>query len=150
MRDPGRVRGEGRGRTPTRAARLAGAPQIALALLLALCAAACEPPPSVRARRAAVARVGGNPDRGRALIRAVGCRACHTIPGIDGANSLVGPPLTGIASRMYIAGVLPNQPANMVRWLVDPPAVDSLTAMPNMGLSAAQATDIATYLYTLR
>ncbi|MBX6364720.1 MAG: c-type cytochrome [Gemmatimonadetes bacterium] len=110
----------------------------------------CERPAPVRARHAAVALVGGDPDRGRALIQRFGCKACHTIPGIPGADGLVGPPLTGIGSRVYIAGVVTNQPANMVRWLVNPPGVDSLTAMPNMGLSAAQATDIATYLYTLR
>ncbi|HET9983898.1 MAG TPA: c-type cytochrome [Longimicrobiales bacterium] len=142
MRESGR--GQGRGQVRGRTAWLA------CALLPALCAAACEKPAAAQARETAVALVGGNPERGRRLIGELGCKTCHTIPGIPGANSLVGPPLTGIASRVYIAGVLTNQPANMVRWLVNPPGVDSLTAMPNMGLSAAQATDIATYLYTLR
>jgi len=92
----------------------------------------------------------GNPDRGAALIQRYGCGSCHTIPGISGAASLVGPPLAGIASRSYIAGVLTNQPDHMVRWLEDPPAVDSETAMPNLGVSARDAHDIAAYLYTLR
>ena len=39
---------------------------------------------------------------------------------------------------------------NIVRWIVDPKAVDSLTAMPVVGVSEAQARDIAAYLYTLR
>lgn len=94
--------------------------------------------------------VGGNPDRGPLLIRAYGCGTCHTIAGVSGANGLVGPPLTGIAQRSYIAGVLPNAPENLVRWIENPKAVDSLTAMPVLGVSPADARDIAAYLYTLR
>jgi cytochrome c1 len=51
---------------------------------------------------------------------------------------------------MYIAGVLPNTPENMIRWLQNPQAVDHLTVMPNMGITEADARDIAGYLYTLR
>ena len=94
--------------------------------------------------------VGGNPDRGPDLIRSYGCGTCHTIAGVAGANGLVGPPLSGIAERSFIAGVLPNAPENMVRWIEDPKAVDSLTAMPVLGVSPADARDIASYLYTLR
>jgi cytochrome c2 len=99
---------------------------------------------------AIVNMVGGNPDRGPQLIRSYGCNTCHTIAGVDGANGLVGPPLTGIAGRSYIAGVLPNAPENMVRWIENPKAVDSLTAMPVLGVTPADARDIAAYLYTLR
>jgi hypothetical protein len=38
----------------------------------------------------------------------------------------------------------------MVRWLRDPPAVDSLTAMPRTGLSETEAWNVATDPYTLR
>jgi cytochrome c len=38
----------------------------------------------------------------------------------------------------------------MIRWLENPPAVDSKTAMPNMGVTGRDARDIAAYLYTLR
>jgi cytochrome c len=38
----------------------------------------------------------------------------------------------------------------MIRWIRDPRAVDSLTAMPNTGVTPADARDIAAYLYTLR
>jgi cytochrome c len=93
---------------------------------------------------------GGNPDAGRDAIVAYGCGACHTIPGVEGANSLVGPPLTGIGQRAFIAGVLANTPSNMIRWIQNPQAVDSLTAMPNMNVTPAQARDIAAYLYTIR
>lgn len=92
---------------------------------------------------------GGDPHRGREQIRRYGCNACHTVPGVPGAEAIVGPPLAGIAGRMYIAGVLSNTPANMVRWIQDPPAVDSLTAMPNVGVTGGDARDIAAYLYSL-
>ena len=88
--------------------------------------------------------------RGRAAIRRYGCGSCHSIPGITGAGGLVGPPLGQIASRVYIAGVLPNEPDNMIRWIQNPPSVDEKTAMPNMGVTARDARDIAAYLYTLR
>jgi putative membrane protein len=93
---------------------------------------------------------GGDAREGKQLIERYGCGSCHTIPGIAGAQGLVGPPLTRIASRSYVAGVLPNTPDNMVRWIKDPPAVDNLTAMPNLGINDADARDVVTYLYTLR
>jgi cytochrome c1 len=52
--------------------------------------------------------------------------------------------------RTMIAGELPNSPDNLVRWLRNPKAVESGTAMPDLGLSDDQAHDIAAYLYTLR
>lgn len=67
-----------------------------------------------------------------------------------GRRPAVGPPLAGIASRSYIAGVLTNDPQHMIRWIVDPKGVDSLTAMPVTGVSEGEARDIAAYLYTLR
>lgn len=100
--------------------------------------------------RDAAQLTGGDPVRGRDMLRAYGCQTCHTIPGVTGANGLVGPPLAGIASRSYIGGVLPNAPENMIRWIRDPKAVDPLTAMPNVGVTPADARHIAAYLYTLR
>ena len=100
--------------------------------------------------RAARTMTGGDPHRGRAAISRYGCSACHTIPGVVGATALVGPPLDRIASRSYIAGVLPNSPDNMIRWIQNPPGVDRMTAMPNLGVTDADARDIASYLYTLK
>jgi putative membrane protein len=94
--------------------------------------------------------VGGDAHKGKQAIGRYGCGSCHTIPGIRGANGLVGPPLTKMALRTYIAGVLPNTPENMRRWIHDPPAVDNHTAMPKLGVSGADLEDITTYLYTLR
>jgi cytochrome c551/c552 len=100
--------------------------------------------------RQAVSMTGGNPREGRALIGQYGCGSCHSIPGVRGANALVGPPLNRIANRTYIAGVLVNKPYNLIRWLKDPPGVDPLTAMPNLHIADDEAKSIAAYLYTLR
>ena len=102
------------------------------------------------AERKAAAMTGGVPARGREKIRKYGCATCHTIPGVTGADALVGPPLTRIAIRTYIAGVMTNTPDNMVHWIRDPRGVDPLTAMPNLGVTDADARDIAGYLYTLK
>jgi cytochrome c1 len=93
---------------------------------------------------------GGDPERGREAVKRYGCGSCHVIPGIEGANGLVGPPLSGIASRVYIAGVLTNTPENLVRWIQDPPAIDPLTAMPNTAVTEEDARHLASFLYTLR
>jgi cytochrome c1 len=94
--------------------------------------------------------VDGSPQRGRALIVHYGCGACHTIPGIYTARGLVGPPLFFWSRRTMIAGELPNNPANLVRWIENPPAIEPGTAMPNLGVTPPQARDIAAYLYTLQ
>src|SRR5690606_11923517 len=92
----------------------------------------------------------GDAAAGRKALQQYLCVTCHAIPGIVGANKHVGPPLAGIADRQYIAGVLPNTPANMLRWLRDPTKVDPLSAMPDLGVSEQDARDIAAFLYTLR
>jgi len=93
---------------------------------------------------------GGSVERGRQSLAAMGCGSCHTIAGVSGAHGLVGPPLTGIASRSIIAGQLANTPANMMRWIADPPSIEPHTAMPNLHVGAQSARDITAYLYTLR
>ncbi|MEX2644080.1 MAG: c-type cytochrome [Acetobacterales bacterium] len=91
----------------------------------------------------------GDPDRGQVAIRQYGCTACHTVPGVVGPNATVGPPLRGMATRMYIAGVLPNTPENMILWLRNPVEVDPLTGMPDLDVKAGHARDMAAYLETL-
>jgi len=93
---------------------------------------------------------GGDAARGADLIRSYGCGSCHTIRRVPGAESSVGPSLAGEAARAYIAGVTPNTPENMIRWIMDPPAIDDKTAMPNLHVNATDARDIAAYIYTLQ
>ena len=120
---------------------------------MALCAgavalAACNADTG-HSRAGAAALTGGDARAGREKARTYGCGACHTIPGVPGANSLVGPPLVGIGGRMYIAGVTTNTPQHLVAWIVDPLSIDSGTAMPNVGDTDRDARDIAAYLYSL-
>jgi len=112
-----------------------------LTVALCSCAKAASAP--------VVAVAGGDTRRGQAVIEKYGCSACHVIPGVDGPRTTVGPNLAGMANRLFIAGVTPNVPEAMIRWLKDPPSVDTLTAMPMLGLSDAEARDAAAYLYTL-
>lgn len=93
---------------------------------------------------------GGVASRGRQVIIKKHCGSCHTIPGIPDARGLVGPPLFFFSRRTYIAGELPNTPANLVKWIYSPHSVEPGTAMPELGLTEQQARDVAAYLYTLR
>lgn len=95
-------------------------------------------------------RTGGSPDRGRQVIVDKSCGSCHTIPGIHGANGVVGPPLMFFSRRTFIAGEIPNTPQNLRRWVMSPHSVEPNTAMPDLGLTDQQARDVAAYLYTLR
>lgn len=119
-----------------------------LALLLALACSACTQA-GVDAEQASALTRGGNAERGKRWMREYGCGGCHEIPGIPGARGRVGPPLGDVATRLYIAGATENKPANLIAWIEDPLAIDSSTAMPNLGVGRRQAGDIAAYLYTL-
>jgi cytochrome c len=89
----------------------------------------------------------GNPARGREMVMRYGCGSCHAISGIRTANGSAGPPLTGFGRRGYIAGKLPNNEANLVRWIMDPQQVEPGNAMPDLGVTDTDARDIAAYLY---
>lgn len=91
-----------------------------------------------------------NPANGRRLLYSYGCGSCHTIPGVGEADGTVGPPLSGLGSRLYIAGVLQNTPQNLFRWIAQPQEVQPGNAMPDIGVTQQQARDMAAYLYTLR
>ena len=122
--------------------------RIVLALILARLVGCDES--SSQVEQHATALTGGNPEKGKTAIEINGCASCHTIPGIHGADALVGPPLKGVAQRTYLAGRLQNTPENLVRWIENPPAIDPKTGMPNLHLNDSDSRDIASYLYTLR
>jgi cytochrome c len=132
-----------RGGRPSNATRraVAGGARLAVACLLAASLAACRAPEDPRRPPP-----GGDASRGPALMQHYGCAACHTIPGVAGAEGRVGPPLWAMGDRAYIAGVLPNTEQDMVRWILDPRQANPLTAMPQTGVSEEEARDIAAYL----
>jgi cytochrome c1 len=118
-----------------------------IAGVLTVALAACrtgpspEPPPEVP---------GGSPAQGAELISQFGCGSCHTIPGISDADGLVGPPLIHWGGRQIIAGQVPNNADNLIRWIMNPQSIEPGTAMPNLNVTEEQARDIAAYLFTLR
>ena len=93
--------------------------------------------------------LGGDPEQGRLLLRQFACGSCHSIPGVANAGGRVGPPLEGVAKRVYLGGVLPNTPQNMAAFIREPHKADPRTAMPAMGVTEAHARDMVAYLYTL-
>jgi cytochrome c2 len=90
-----------------------------------------------------------DPHAAARTIIAAQCSSCHVVPGVSGAVGNVGPSLRGIARQRMIAGRLPNNPDNMVRWLMHPQRIDPGNAMPEMGLTDDPARRIAAYLATL-
>lgn len=88
-----------------------------------------------------------SPTRGAQLIGYYGCGACHVIGGVAGADGEVGPPLTNLADRRELAGKLPNTPANLVRWIMNPQRIVPGSAMPVLGIGRRGAEAIAAYLY---
>jgi mono/diheme cytochrome c family protein len=112
--------------------------------------APAEAPPSGALATATPASSRADPRRGRVALLQYACATCHEIPGVVGASAPVGPPLAGMGVRGFIAGVVPNTAENMIRWLRGPQQLHPQSAMPDLGVSEADARDIAAYLYTLR
>ena len=78
------------------------------------------------------------------------CGSCHTIPGVAAAQGKVAVSLAAMGRRSFIAGRVPNSAPLLARWIADPASLVPDTAMPDMGVSAADADAIAAYLKALR
>jgi mono/diheme cytochrome c family protein len=89
-------------------------------------------------------------ERGRVALTQYACQSCHLIPGVTGPETFVGPPLVDVARRSHIAGLLPNTPDNLARWIRAPQAVHAQSTMPTLGVSERDARDMAAYLLTTR
>ena len=92
----------------------------------------------------------GDAKRGQVALQQYACITCHVIPGVTGAVNPVGPSLAGIASRKYLAGMLPHTRETMMLWLRSPQTAAPGSAMPDLGVSERDARDIATYLEILK
>lgn len=129
-------RGDGRGRARTFAL-------VQLLLVFSLGSCSRDQPPTLR-------MAGGDAKSGALLMEFYDCGSCHMIPGIRGAEGVVGPPLTAWGRRSLIAGSVANEADNLVEWIVNPQAVEQGTAMPAVGATPAEARDMAAYLYQLQ
>lgn len=115
---------------------------IVRALLPLLLTAGCKPPPGETQHV-----VQADAARGKQAIARAGCGACHVIPGIRWPQGQAGPSLEGFAEQGLIAGRLPNRPDLLAAYVRDAPATLPGTTMPAMPLTAAEARDVAAYLY---
>lgn len=86
---------------------------------------------------------------GREVFEQQACINCHTVRGTI-ANGRYGPDLTHLMSRDTIgAGILPNTPKNLLRWVTDPNDFKPGCLMPAMHLTDLQNQQITAYLLTL-
>jgi cytochrome c1 len=108
-------------------------------LITVLCIGGCAEAPSP-----------ADADRGRRLIAQYQCGTCHIIPGVDGARGHVAVTLKHFGLRSYIAGRIPNNDEHLVRWIMQPESLVPGTLMPSMGVTRADAREIAAYLRQLR
>ena len=111
--------------------------------MLILLLAACKHPEST-------APAAGDANRGKQIIEQYGCNSCHIIPGVTGANGMVGPSLEHVASRPVIATKIQNSQPNMTAYILNPQMSNPENVMPNLGVKPDEARDIVAYLYTLK
>lgn len=98
-------------------------------------------------RQPSFAVAQARPEQGPLLLARYGCGACHTLPGRLSLPKVVGPNLDEFHQQLYVAGTLPNTPANVARWIQNPRQFRPQTAMPNLNVSEEDARDIAAYLH---
>ena len=93
---------------------------------------------------------GGSAAQGLALFQETSCMNCHAIKG-TAATAGVGPDLTHFAGRRKLgAGIADNTPANLRRWLANPPRVKPGVKMPDYKFTDDQVTQLSAYLETLK
>jgi len=125
----------------------AGSGIAALCIIAAIAAFAYWNVNRLREDAVAKALTGGDPEHAPSLIRRYGCGGCHTISAIAGADGKVAAPLDQLRKRIYVGGVLQNTPDNLVRWIVSPRTFSPQTAMPETGITEAEARHVAAFLY---
>ena len=87
---------------------------------------------------------------GRRIFQTTSCINCHTIGGTV-ANGRFGPDLTHVMSRDTIAaGVVPNTPENLRRWIRNPDDIKPGSRMPAMNLNEQELDAVTAYLASLR
>jgi cytochrome c oxidase subunit 2 len=80
----------------------------------------------------------------------VNCAACHTIRGTP-AGGILGPDLSHFGDRQSIAaGMLPNTPENLARWLENTQTIKPGSKMPELDMLASDVHAIVAYLEDLK
>ena len=92
----------------------------------------------------------GEQQSGERVVTGKACAACHTIRGTAAAGML-GPDLTHLASRSYIAaGVLPMTRGSLAAWIADPQTIKPGNNMPMVPLTADELRAASAYLASLK
>jgi cytochrome c oxidase subunit 2 len=87
---------------------------------------------------------------GRKVFTSKPCASCHTIHGTS-ASASIGPDLTHLASRSYIAaGLLQNTRGSLAAWIADPQTIKPGNNMPNVPLTANELRAVSAYLAALK
>jgi cytochrome c oxidase subunit 2 len=87
---------------------------------------------------------------GRSVFLAQSCVNCHRVRGTP-ARGGYAPDLTHLMSRQTLAaGMVPNTPENVHRWVADPQTIKPGCLMPAFGLGEQDRDELVRYLLTLR
>lgn len=87
---------------------------------------------------------------GEEVFFSASCNICHTIRG-TGADGTAGPDLTHIGSRLTLgAGTIPNTPADLAGWIVNPQALKPGNEMPRTFIDADELQALVEYLRNLK
>jgi cytochrome c oxidase subunit 2 len=80
----------------------------------------------------------------------VRCAVCHSIRGTP-AGGILGPDLSHFAGRSTIAaGLLPNTPANLAKWINNTQTIKPGAKMPELDMLASEISDVTNYLESLK
>ncbi len=90
----------------------------------------------------------GHPDE--PVFMSLSCINCHAVSGTRAAGTF-GPDLSHLMSRETLgAGVLPNSPENLRKWIREPQTMKPGNLMPNMQLSDRELDQVHAYLTSLK
>jgi mono/diheme cytochrome c family protein len=78
---------------------------------------------------------GGNRENGKKLFESVGCQACHTV---NGKGEKFAPDLSNIGNKVNVNW--------LVSWIDNPSHYNDRSKMPDLRVTTAEASDIASYL----
>lgn len=87
---------------------------------------------------------------GQKVFTSKPCAACHSVQGTSAAAT-IGPDLTHVASRRYIAaGLLQTTRGSLAAWIADPQTLKPGNNMPDVPLSATELQAVSAYLAALQ
>jgi cytochrome c oxidase subunit 2 len=87
---------------------------------------------------------------GEQVFMSLSCINCHAVSGTPAAGTF-GPDLSHLMTRQTLgAGVMPNTPDNLRRWIHEPQTMKPGNLMPNMQLSDRELDQVHSYLSSLK